>query len=860
MALGVNIVSEFDAKGIRKALTEFKKLEGAGAKSTYALRTLDSAIGKGIGSVAKYGGIAAAALGGVGAYLVKGAEYAKQADDRLVSVANSMKLFGDNADVVAQRLQRLGDAQEYELGVTAETIKLTQAKLLTFANIGKTANEVGGAFDRATVAAIDLAAAGFGAAETNAVQLGKALQDPIKGITALARSGVTFTDSEKAKIKALVESNKMLEAQDTLLKAIETQVGGTAKATTTDTFRIQAAFGHVRDEIGTLLLPTVERFADFMVKKVVPFASEAGRVFGEQGFGAGVGFLVGKIDDFIQKGGKVVNIITAVGAALVTLKLITIAATISQNLFNVALLSNPIGIAVAAIIAFAVAVAAAYIRFEGFRKVVNFVINAIIGYFEMMVNNWIKAINFVIKGINLFGGVLRAVGINMPKLGEIGEVTFGRIANAAAKTVTKVKDVTKAIMDAKNEERRLESAGKGGGAGGGDDDEDSFGGGVTKVVKTAKEKMKEYIDALKGVRDAERSLVGSGKDIVKAREDLTKATQRVAEAQAKFNQVTRGYGADSKEAVAAMRQVQDATKRLRDANLGQQDAVRGLAAAEKKLADLRALRADPADIASAERKVERSKYSTEEAVFRVGEAEAELAKVRLDPESNAVDIRRAEIALAEAKFGVTDSTIAQRDAEDDLRKLRELAASPEELAEAERELEKAKYAVQDATDAVRDATLEQSVAQAFYTQVVEGAKEGSEAYQEALKNLLDAQQDERDASEKVTDQLWREWEATNALREAKEKLAAVGSEVGGSIVTRASAAFAASVPAALNGVGGVATAPLPTLPGAVTVTNNITAGMGADSREIAQVIVDSLRDYERSNGYIPVTAQYAIAL
>jgi hypothetical protein len=68
------------------------------------------------------------------------------------------------------------------------------------------------------------------------------------------------------------------------------------------------------------------------------------------------------------------------------------------------------------------------------------------------------------------------------------------------------------------------------------------------------------------------------------------------------------------------------------------------------------------------------------------------------------------------------------------------------------------------------------------------------------------------------------------------------------------------MPSTLNGAGGVVAAPMPLLPDSVSITNNISAGMGADSREIAQVIVDSLRDYERSNGYIPVTAQYAIAI
>lgn len=760
MALGVNIVSEFDSKGIRKALTEFKKLEGAGAKSTYALRTFDSALGSGMANLAKFGGIAAAAIGGLGAYMVKGAEFAKQADDRLVSVANSMKLFGDNADVVAQRLQRLGDAQEYELGVTAETIKMTQAKLLTFANIGKTANEVGGAFDRATVAAIDLAAAGFGAAETNAVQLGKALQDPVKGITALARSGVTFTDAEKAKIKALVESGKLLEAQDTLLKAIETQVGGTAAATTTDTFRIAAAFGHVRDEIGTALLPVVEKLADFMVQKVVPFATEAGRVFGEEGFAGGIGFLVGKIDEFITGGGKVVNIITAITTAMVALKLVTIAATISQNLFNTALLSNPIGIVVAAIIAVGVALVAAYVRFEGFRKVVQAVANAAITAWEWMTNMMIKGINLVIGAINFFQPLLSRVGLNFDKLGEIGEVSFGRINIAAGKTVKRVQNVTQAIADARNEERKLAEESSGGGAGGGDDD--GVGGGVTKTVKKAKEKLKEYTDALKDTMNAERSLVRSGKDVAAARVDLSKATKRVEDA-------------------------------------------------EKRLADLRSRTADPNEIASAERKLERSKYAAEEAVFSVADAEAELAKVRLDPKSSAVDIRRAEIALAEAKLSVTDATMSQQDAERELEAVRTMADTVDEIAEAERE-------------------------------------------------LADAKDAERDASEKVTDQIWREWEATQALLDAKQKLAGIGSEVGGRIVSRATTRFQASLPPAMAAAGGIAPVATAAAPSGVSIVNNITAGMGADSKEIAQVIVDSLRDYERSNGFIPVTAQYAIAL
>jgi TP901 family phage tail tape measure protein len=967
VALGVNIVSQFDAKGIRKAITEFKKLEGAAAKSTYALRTIDSAATNVAKHLAK-AGAAAAVLGGFAVRqfaqfddamtqstaimgnvsdtmrqdmenaarqmaktttftateaaksfyflasagldaessikaLPRVANFAQagmfdmaRATDLLTDAQSALGLtIRDDAVANMQNMTRVSDVlvkantlanasvEQFSIALTnragaamkAVNMDITEgvAVLAAFADQGIKAEEAGTQF---SIVLRELQSKTLKNSEAFK-QFGVEVYDSsgnlnnmgtIIGQLETALSGMSdeqkratltqmgFSDKSLGSLLALLGTSDAIKTYEEALRS----AGGTTdnvaqkqlESLSSQLKLARNALNDVAITIGARLEPIVRVFTDK--------AQELSEVISTDGLGGGIRYLSDQFLSFTSNLGKTGTVLMAVVAAFVALRLVAIAATISQVAFNTALFANPIGIAVAAIIAFGVAVAAAYLRFEGFRKVVNTVINAVIGYIEFMVNMWIRAINMVIKGINLFGGVLRAVGIDVSELGEIGEVSFGRIGNAAAKTVAKVKDVTQAIADARNAERKAEAAAARAGAGDGDGSGSGVGSGVAKTVKTVKEKLKEYISALKSVQTAERSLISSGREVAKAREDLTKATQRVADAQAKFNQVTRGYGADSKEAVSAMRQVQDAARRLRDANLSQQDSVRSLAAAEKKLADLRALRADPEDIASAERKLERSKYSTEEAVFRVGEAEAELAAIRLDPDSNAVDIRRAEIALAEAKFGVTDATIAQRDAEDDLRKLRDLAASPEELAAAERELERAKYAVEDATQAVRDATLEQSVAQAFYTEIVEGAKEGSEAYKEALENLRDAQDAEREASEKITDQLWREWEATEALRDAKEKLAAVGSEVGGRIVSRASTAFAASMPSTLNGAGGVVAAPMPLLPDSVSITNNISAGMGADSREIAQVIVDSLRDYERSNGYIPVTAQYAIAI
>ena len=66
--------------------------------------------------------------------------------------------------------------------------------------------------------------------KASAVQLGKALQDPVQGINALRRVGVNFTDAQKDVIEKLVNSGKQLEAQKLILKELSTEFGGSAQA------------------------------------------------------------------------------------------------------------------------------------------------------------------------------------------------------------------------------------------------------------------------------------------------------------------------------------------------------------------------------------------------------------------------------------------------------------------------------------------------------------------------------------------------------------------------------------------------------------------------------------------------------
>jgi hypothetical protein len=338
--------------------------------------------GKSVDQSFKKTAILAAGLGAAAFKFVEAGEASATANARILQINESMGLFGDQAKGVTDRLVKLAEATALNTGVDQNAIKLTQAKLLTFKELAATADQVGGAFDRATMAAIDMAAAGFGEAESNAVQLGKALNDPIKGITALTRSGITFTAEEKKLIETLVNSGKTLEAQDMILKAIETQVGGTAEATANASDKMRIGFKLVSEQIGTALLPLFEELVSFLQTSVIPQMaglsdfisrnSEAIKIFAIA--------LVGIVATF----GTLSLVIKAVNIAMTTFngivyiasKVVKIATTI-QAAFNFVLALNPIGLVVLAVAALAAGFVLAYQKIEPFRDLIDSIIQRI---------------------------------------------------------------------------------------------------------------------------------------------------------------------------------------------------------------------------------------------------------------------------------------------------------------------------------------------------------------------------------------------------------------------------------------------------------------------------------------------------
>ena len=197
MAITVPILSEWNKQALDKAQKDIETFGNKAGKAFNGLAKAGRKVAVGIGAVG-------AAVVVVGKDLIAAGEAAATSNARIDQIAESMGLFGDESKIATQRIKDLANEIARKTGVDQNQIKQAQATLLTFSEIAETAGDVGSSFDRATQAAIDLAAAGFGTAETNAVQLGKALNDPITGLTALTRSGVTFTEQQKELITSLV--------------------------------------------------------------------------------------------------------------------------------------------------------------------------------------------------------------------------------------------------------------------------------------------------------------------------------------------------------------------------------------------------------------------------------------------------------------------------------------------------------------------------------------------------------------------------------------------------------------------------------------------------------------------------------
>lgn len=222
----------------------------------------------------KFKTVGAALTEGVSGPLIAMAAKAVQgARDQAAAVAQvdaAIKSMGNTAGLSSEQLSKFADKLELNSLVDAdEILKTSTANLLTFGNVA------GENFLKAQQAAVDLAERMGGDLQGATLMIGKALNDPVKGLTALSRAGIQFTDSQKAQIKAMQEVGNVAGAQAIMLGELNRQFGGAAEAAAkADPMRqVFVKLGQVGDTVGEKLLPIIPVLADALISVLDAFTS-----------------------------------------------------------------------------------------------------------------------------------------------------------------------------------------------------------------------------------------------------------------------------------------------------------------------------------------------------------------------------------------------------------------------------------------------------------------------------------------------------------------------------------------------------------------------------------------------------------
>ena len=377
MAVTIPIISEFDGKGISKAVAEFKNLEGAGAKAQFALK--------------KAAIPAAAAIGGLAVVIgdaTKAAIEDAKAQALLAQAITNNTLAGEANIKVAEAFI---ESTMMSAAVADDELRPALASLV------QVTGEMTSAQDGLTLA-LDIAAA-------TGVDLGTATDAIAKAYGGNTKALGTLLPS----VRSLIKEGASL---DEVFAAVAGTVGGSAAVAANSAEgqmkRLSLTIGETKESIGAAFLPILERLLPVLQRFAVYVQNNTDKVL------------------------AVMAVVGSLAGAILALNAVMKVITVTQLALNLAMAANPIGLVVTAVAllvaGFGVLVAKTGSVKNAFATMGNF----IIGIFESIANTYVSMINLVIKGLNLLPGV------NIGELGDINlprfNISSGGTASGAAGT------------------------------------------------------------------------------------------------------------------------------------------------------------------------------------------------------------------------------------------------------------------------------------------------------------------------------------------------------------------------------------------------------------------------------------------
>jgi hypothetical protein len=371
MAISVPIVSEWNPKGIERAVADFQKLEGAGAKANFAIK--------------KAALPAAAAVGALGVALVGATKAAMEDQAAQAELARTLSISASATDAQIAANEELISKMSLASGIADDALRPALASLARGTkDLGQAQEGLSLAMDISTATGADLT--------TVSDALAKAYQGNFKGLRALSPEMATL-------IKEGADLNTVMSVLGGTFGGATATAAGTAEG---QMKRFGIAISEAKENIGAALIPVVE--------KALPLLTAMGSWAQEN------------TTTFLVIAGVIGGIGVAILAANAAIRIWTLGTQIAaaaQFIWNAALTANPLGLIVIGIAAVIAILAILYTKFEGVRKVVD----NVFGFIKDVVTGSIDVITTYVQTVL---GVYKTIFNTIAKLwnNTIGKLSF----------------------------------------------------------------------------------------------------------------------------------------------------------------------------------------------------------------------------------------------------------------------------------------------------------------------------------------------------------------------------------------------------------------------------------------------------
>lgn len=371
MAISVPIVSEWNPQGLDRAVADFKKLEGAGAKANFVIK--------------KAALPAAAAVGALGVALSGATKAAMEDQAAQAELARTLSISASATDAQIAANEQLISKMSLASGIADDALRPALASLARGTkDLGTAQDALSLAMDISTATGTDLT--------TVSDALAKAYQGNMKGLRALSPEMATL-------IKEGADLNTVMDVLGGTFGGATATAAGTAEG---QMKRFGIAISEAKENIGAALIPVVE--------KALPLLTAMGSWAQEN------------TTTFLVIAGVIGGIAVAILAANAAIKIYTLGtqiATAAQFLWNAALTANPLGLIVVGIAAVIAIIAILYTKFEGVRKVVD----NVFGFIKDVVMGSIDVITTYVQTVL---GVYKTIFNTIAKLwnNTIGKLSF----------------------------------------------------------------------------------------------------------------------------------------------------------------------------------------------------------------------------------------------------------------------------------------------------------------------------------------------------------------------------------------------------------------------------------------------------